>query len=123
MRFTAASCWKTPPESELPSSSHRERTPGSLHGRTRCDRVVPSFEVRIILQTDVVDAVQMHVGIHGHVGDRISAPEIFVFGEMPIEDAKHVAQIGLKMLLRARHLAGRTYRPMSELLRERGDRR
>ena len=64
-----------------------KRTPGPLHGRTRRNGVVPALQIGIILQADVVDAMQMHVGIHRHVGDRIVPTEIFVRRKMPVEDA------------------------------------
>ena len=43
-------------------------------------------------QTDFVDAVEVDVRIHRHVGDGISAAEIFVRRKMPVEDAQHVAK-------------------------------
>src|SRR3954454_8969722 len=82
---------------------------------------MPTLQVGIILETDIVYTMEVDVGIHGQVSDGIISAEKLVGSEMPVERAEHVAQNSVVVLLRRRHFLGVAHDPMAELLRKGGE--
>ena len=60
------------------SALRRKRSPGTLDGRTRFDRIMPAFQIGIVRKSDVLHAVKVDVRVHRHVGNGIGAAKVFV---------------------------------------------
>jgi len=56
----------------------RKRFPGALHGWAGGYGVVPALDVGVSVKADLVDAMQMGIGIHGYVGDGVVSRHVFV---------------------------------------------
>ena len=85
-----------------------EGLPRALHGRTRFDRVVPAFHVRIIVEPDIVHPVDVNVRINRNIGNRIVADDVFMLCQPLVVHAEHVADDAFVMFLCARHFFAET---------------
>ena len=77
---------------------------------------MPAAHMGIGVETNVVDAMHMHIRIDGNISDGEGVGEILMVRQMGVERHEHVLEHFCIVLLRGRNHIGRALDPVSELL-------